>query len=102
VTSIYTCTDEYIQPYKTSMIPGAKNIELCDGFIGHFQFFYDREIYKLMLAELTAPISTMPPQQDPSMDPPADDDEVGGGCSTSGGSAGLLFVLAALALRRRR
>ena len=36
-TSIYTCTDEYIQPYETSIIPGAKNIGLCDEFVGHFQ-----------------------------------------------------------------
>jgi triacylglycerol lipase len=104
VTSIYTCTDEYIQPYKTSNIPGAKNIEVgCDHFIGHFQFFYDREIYKIMHAELTAPVASMP--QDPSMDPPAgDDDEVGGGCSTSGGTSELAIalVLGALVVRRRR
>ena len=36
VTSIYTCTDEYIQPYQTSIVPGANNIGLCDGFVGHF------------------------------------------------------------------
>lgn len=48
VTSIYTCTDEYIQPFKTSEIPGATNIELCSGFTGHFQTFYDPRIYMLM------------------------------------------------------
>jgi len=101
VTSIYTCTDEYIQPYKTSMIPGAKNIELCDGFVGHFQFFYDTKIYNIMHAELTAPLAndpSMPQQpQDPSMDPTADD-PAGGGCSTSGGggAAGLVLVLGVL------
>jgi triacylglycerol esterase/lipase EstA (alpha/beta hydrolase family) len=26
-TSIYSCTDEYIQPYKTSIIPGAKKFD---------------------------------------------------------------------------
>ena len=104
VTSIYTCTDEYIQPYKTSIIPGAKNIGVaCDGksFVGHFQFFYDTEIYKLMHAELTAPLPTA---NDPAADDPMTTDEEAGGCSTSGGSS--LFVAFALlglvAARRRR
>ena len=48
VTSIYTCTDEYIQPYRTSIIPGAANIGLCHGFVGHFQTFYDPSIYLIM------------------------------------------------------
>ncbi len=54
-TSIYSCTDEYIQPYETSIIPGAKNIGLCDGFVGHFEFFYNPDIYEIMHAELIAP-----------------------------------------------
>src|SRR6185295_4487668 len=47
VTSIYTCTDEFIQPYETSIIPGATNIGIgCDGtFVGHYSFFWDRDIY---------------------------------------------------------
>ncbi len=101
VTSIYTCTDEYIQPYTTSIIPGAKNIGLCNKFVGHFQFFYDPEIYNLMHAELVAPL---PEHDDDKAD--RDDDTAttaSGGCSTSGGSAGLLVVGAMLAgLRRRR
>ena len=49
VTSIYTCTDEYIQPYKTSIIDGATNIGLCGrGFVGHYQTFYDPSIYLIM------------------------------------------------------
>ncbi len=49
VTSIYTCTDEYIQPYTTSAIPGATNINICgNGFVGHFQTFYDPSIYLMM------------------------------------------------------
>ena len=49
MTSIYTCTDEYIQPYTTSQIPGATNINLCGhGFVGHFQTMYDPSIYMLM------------------------------------------------------
>ena len=103
ITSIYTCTDEYIQPYKTSIIPGAKNIGLCDGFVGHYQFFYDPAIYKIMHAELTAPIATDPPMPQPMPEPEADDEVAGGGCSTSGDSSGLALalVLGALVLRRR-
>ena len=99
VTSIYTCTDEYIQPYETSNIPGAKNINLCDGtFVGHFQFFYDREIYKLMHAELTAPIANDPTMPPPGQDPTAPEMSDGGGCSTSGngGAASLVLVLGVL------
>ena len=49
MTSIYTCTDEYIQPYKTSIVPGATNIGLCGhGFVGHYQTFYDPQIYLVM------------------------------------------------------
>jgi MYXO-CTERM domain-containing protein len=55
VTSIYTCSDEYIQPYQGSIVPGAKNIGLCDGFVGHFQTFYDPEIYEIMFDALTEP-----------------------------------------------
>jgi len=47
-TSIYSCTDEYIQPYSTSAIPGGTNIGLCKGFTGHFQTMYDPDIYLLM------------------------------------------------------
>ncbi len=48
-TSIYTCTDEYIQPYKTSIIKGATNINICgEGFVGHFQTMYDVKYYKMM------------------------------------------------------
>ena len=55
ITSIYTCTDEWIQPYETSIIPGATNIGLCDGVVGHFQTFYDPSIYLLMHSALVAP-----------------------------------------------
>jgi MYXO-CTERM domain-containing protein len=54
-TSIYSCTDEYIQPYQTSIIPGAKNIGLCKGFVGHFEFFYNPAIYLVMHDALIAP-----------------------------------------------
>ncbi len=48
MTSIYTCTDEYIRPYRTSIVPGATNIGLCDTFVDHFQTFYDPAIYLIM------------------------------------------------------
>ena len=108
VTSIYTCTDEYIQPYKTSIIPGAKNIGVaCDGksFIGHFQFFYDTEIYNLMHAELLVPVPGDPnANEPPKADGDATTDDEAGGCSTSGGTSGLalVVVLGALVARRRR
>jgi hypothetical protein len=52
-TSIYTCNDEYIQPYTGSAVPGATNIDLCGnssiaGFIGHFRTMYDPTIYMIM------------------------------------------------------
>jgi len=30
------------------VIPGATNIEICRGYVGHFQTFYDPSIYLLM------------------------------------------------------
>jgi len=48
MTSIYTCTDEYIRPYQTSIVAGATNIGLCNGFVGHFQTMYDPAIYLVM------------------------------------------------------
>jgi hypothetical protein len=55
VTSIYTCNDEYIQPWQGSIVPGATNNGLCDEFVGHFQTFYDPAIYLIMHEALTAP-----------------------------------------------
>jgi hypothetical protein len=53
-TSIYTCDDEYIKPYQTSIIPGATNIGLCGPeFVGHFRTMYDPEIYLIMHGALT-------------------------------------------------
>lgn len=103
ITSIYTCTDEYIQPYTTSIIPGATNIGLCDGTVGHFQTFYDPEIYLVMHGALTAPIPGEPGDETvPPGDEPLDDS---GGCNTGGGGAGLIVALGAIGMlwpRRRR
>ncbi|MBA3820594.1 MAG: hypothetical protein H0X17_17010 [Deltaproteobacteria bacterium] len=106
VTSIYTCTDEYIQPYQTSIIPGATNIGLCDGFVGHFQFFYDPEIYLVMHGALVAPVAGDPsgPADGDPADPAAPGSTDSGGCAAGGdatGGAGLL-VLGALLVRVRR
>jgi triacylglycerol esterase/lipase EstA (alpha/beta hydrolase family) len=110
VTSIYSCTDEYIQPYSTSIIPGAKNIGLCDGtFVGHFQFFYDPSIYNIMHAELTAPLPADPNApggaDDPNDSSHPSDPTAGSGCSSTHGSspaAVLVFGAIACAARRRR
>ncbi len=64
VTSIYTCSDEYIQPWQGSIVPGANNIGLCDGSVGHFQTFYDPAIYEIMYAALTEPTEEQAPEGD--------------------------------------
>lgn len=76
-TSIYSCTDEYIQPYETSIIPGAKNIGLCNGFVGHFEFFYNPDIYLIMHEALVAPAPK---------DVPTGSGGTGAGGSGAGGS----------------
>ena len=114
MTSIYSCTDEYIQPYDTSIIPGATNIGLCDGtFVGHFQFFYDPDIYMILHDALVRPAPTDPvdgqdpPADDPTSstdDPTTVDDPGAGGCSATGASSGglVLVALGMLVTRRRR
>jgi hypothetical protein len=64
VTSIYTCSDLYIQPWRGSIVPGARNIGLCDGTVGHFQTFYDPAIYEIMYGALTEPIEGEVPAED--------------------------------------
>jgi hypothetical protein len=106
VTSIYSCTDEYIQPSETSIIEGATNIGLCDGFVGHFEFFYDPDIYLIMHAALTdgAAAGDRPADELPSAEA---EDEALAGCAAAAGSSGaggallLLGAIAALGRRRR-
>jgi MYXO-CTERM domain-containing protein len=106
VTSIYSCTDEYIQPSETSIIEGATNIGLCDGFVGHFEFFYDPDIYLIMHAALTdgAVAGDRPADGLPSAEA---EDEALAGCAAAAGSSGaggallLLGAIAALGRRRR-
>ena len=114
MTSIYTCTDEYIQPYTTSIVPGANNIGLCDGtFVAHFQTFFDPDIYLIMHGALTEGDDA---DQDGKEDAPgtADDDasadQQAAGCSAGGDGGGwsialaaaLLLVVASGARRRRQ
>ena len=59
-TSIYSCWDEYIQPFETARVPGAVNVEFCSRYTGHFDGFWDQEIYDRMLGALrgeTTPVS---------------------------------------------
>jgi MYXO-CTERM domain-containing protein len=101
VTSIYSCTDEYIQPFDTSIIPGATNIGVCDHFEGHFTFFYDPAMYLIMHDALVAPTPSDQPADNPGTRT-ANQNQVGG-CSTTDSSSGALVVLGALfALARRR
>ncbi len=96
VTSIYTCTDEYIQPYDTSIIPGATNIEVCDGFVGHFQFFYDPQMYLIMHAALIegpAPSKMAPDLAELAGSGDEWEQASAAGCSASGGSAGVVGLL---------
>ena len=109
VTSIYTSTDEYIQPYETSIIPGAHNIDMgSNGFVGHFEFFWNPEVYKVMYTALTEHVAggdppTMPDPNTP--DPTTPVDEInGGGCNAGGPAAGgtMLLVLGVMLAGRRR
>ncbi|MEO7092194.1 MAG: MYXO-CTERM sorting domain-containing protein, partial [Polyangiales bacterium] len=108
VTSIYTSTDEYIQPYETSIIPGAHNIDVGgNGFVGHFEFFWNPDIYLVMHTALTEPVvedpATNPDPTDPDETTP-DDEVAGSGCNAGGGATGgtLLLAIGAIALGRRR
>ncbi|MEZ4472676.1 MAG: MYXO-CTERM sorting domain-containing protein [bacterium] len=70
LTSIYTCADEYIRPVETAVIPGATNIELCDRPIGHFETFFDRDVYLIMRQALVRPLINPPPRVErPAEDP---------------------------------
>ena len=47
--------------------PGATNIGLCNGFVGHYSFFWDPEIYLVMHTALTEPVAATTP--DPAAPP---------------------------------
>jgi hypothetical protein len=101
ITSIYTCTDEYIQPYQTSIIPGATNIGLCDGTVKHFQTFWDPAVYRIMHGALVAPVpgDGTPPESSEAVEPEAGGCDAGGGAASWGVGVG---VVAGWWRRRRR
>jgi triacylglycerol lipase len=45
-TSIYSCWDELMLPYDTSVVDGATNVLFCDHTIGHFDGFWDPLVYE--------------------------------------------------------
>jgi triacylglycerol lipase len=51
-TSIYSCNDELMVPYTTSVVDGATNVNFCDHYIGHFDGFTDALVYGRILSAL--------------------------------------------------
>jgi len=60
LTSIYTCRDEYLWPYTTSIVAGATNVEFCGHPLGHFDGFWDRTVYQRILTTLRGQGATAP------------------------------------------
>lgn len=46
LTSIYSCNDELMLPYDTSVVLGATNVLFCDYYIGHLDGFWDALVYQ--------------------------------------------------------
>ncbi|MCC6877259.1 MAG: hypothetical protein IT378_23340 [Sandaracinaceae bacterium] len=46
MTSIYSCHDELMLPYETSVVEGATNVLFCDHFIMHLDGFWDPVVYE--------------------------------------------------------
>jgi hypothetical protein len=64
---------------------------LCDEFVGHFQFFWDPEIYEIMHGALTKPLASEPDEPDEPDEPnepdePAGPDEPDGDDPKQGGA----------------
>jgi hypothetical protein len=53
MTSIYTCHDEFMWPYTTSWVDGATNVEFCDQWLGHFDGFWDANVYAKIVQTLS-------------------------------------------------
>jgi hypothetical protein len=51
-TSIYSCNDELMLPYDTSVVDGATNVLFCDYYVGHFDGFWDPVVYDRIHAAL--------------------------------------------------
>jgi hypothetical protein len=58
-TSVYTVTDELVQPFWTADLQGGANIkiqDLCPGRVGeHFEMVFDSAAYGVVLDALTHP-----------------------------------------------
>jgi len=52
LTSIYSCHDELMVPYTTSIVDGATNVLFCNYQLGHFDGFWDQVVYDRILAAL--------------------------------------------------
>ena len=51
-TSIYSCNDELMYPYTTSVVDGATNVLFCDHYLGHLDGFWDQVMYGRVLTTL--------------------------------------------------
>lgn len=45
MTSIYSCNDDLMVPYTTSVVAGATNVEFCDRYVQHLGAFDDAVVY---------------------------------------------------------
>jgi triacylglycerol esterase/lipase EstA (alpha/beta hydrolase family) len=58
-TSVYSITDELVQPYSTAELQGGANIkvqDLCPGRVTeHYEMVYDASVYAVVLDALTHP-----------------------------------------------
>jgi triacylglycerol lipase len=52
MTSIYSCNDELMLPYDTSVVDGATNVLFCDHYLGHLDGFWDPVVYERIHASL--------------------------------------------------
>jgi triacylglycerol lipase len=52
LTSIYTCHDELMYPYTTSVVDGATNVLFCNHYIDHVGGFWDPVVYGRILVTL--------------------------------------------------
>jgi triacylglycerol lipase len=62
LTSIYSCNDELMVPYDTSVVDGATNVLFCDHYISHFDGFTDPLVYERIRLTLTGKGDTAPTQ----------------------------------------
>jgi len=60
LTSIYTCWDELLWPQDTSRVDGARNVEFCDHYIGHFDGFWDDLVYHHIVTTLRGDGASLP------------------------------------------